>query len=103
MSTYSINPAFQITSTNIRLKPHPINLETKTIKFKTITVTPKTIAKRYINSSKGVLLLYFIFDLFVSTKISQIIHSTKFIFKWEEGFPLFPFYFFYLTIFVTPL
>ena len=38
------------------------NLETKIIKFKVITVTPKTIAKRYINSSKGVLLLYFIFN-----------------------------------------
>lgn len=90
MSTDSIISAFQ--------KTHPTNLETKTIKFKTITVTPKTIAKRYINSSKGVLLLYFIFDLFVSTNIRQIILSTKFIFKllikWEEGFPLSPFYFF---------
>jgi hypothetical protein len=68
-----------------------------------MTVIPKTIAKRYINSSKGVLLLYFIFNLFVSTNISQIILSTKFIFKWEEGFTPLPTLFFYLTIFVTPL
>jgi hypothetical protein len=60
MSTDSIISAFQITSTNIRIKPYPINLETKTIKFKTIADIPNTTAKRYINSSEGVLLLYFI-------------------------------------------